>query len=161
MFRIIDDFIIDRLFQPLSEFLQHHTGKNCFWYAAQCALLWLVLAMFESGLDLILHFNGTPMKPGGWFNLALLPLIVIGMYRDFNRWMKQDSMPAMNPHRLTYLWLRSIALLVTAFWAVVYIITPPDVVRIIAVIAFVGMFYFDACTPPPPRPILKEALHHA
>jgi hypothetical protein len=104
----VDDFFIDRVFQPLSEWLTHLFRRNCFWWAGQAFILSEAADLFRAA-SRALEGHLTPTLAGVTV-FAFLWLAYL-----FSLTLKgSTSETALNPYRPRFLLWRFFSLLIDA-----------------------------------------------
>ena len=152
----IDNWLFDKIFQPISDWFVDRTGRGTLWLASTCAYL------FVAGtIALTILFESTIFDK---FLNALVCLSVLYVCRIYDRreqaWQKRNAL-TKNPLRalpLTFL-VRMVGILVTIFLFSDLFRANNDmnerIFRLITQLAFLCSFYFAACETTPPAPPKK------
>lgn len=157
MFQEIDDFVIDRLFQPFSHKLQRFIGKDNFFLTRCCCFLEGVLIT----LFLILFNKNTLIKPE-WYQLFLISWGVAGFITALFplriKKIEEETLNNLekgygNSERLRFPTLRSIGVVFFPFVPIAcqdFFPRPFIFLPISFLFCSLLSNYFIACTPLPP-----------
>ena len=154
--RTTDQFVLDRCFQPITDWWQNQTGLSNFWLAKMC--------IWAAGIAMLidLYFIATEKLLMGimyvGFSILALGYISLCERRDKDR--SKNSTRTLNPlrdspyARMIRVTLLGISLL---FWfeqikSLLRIIEAQSIWGPVMISLVACSFYFDACTPKPPLP---------
>lgn len=159
LLRKFDDFLLDGIFQKISNSIQKLTGKSCFSIAKYCFFISAVFAAYTSVSRLLSHespriLDLIDVVVGLWF---------VFMQRQKERRHVNESLQSVtgNIERLKFFWLRSICTLDAIFlvWHYSMRSTNQMFFREVDYIAFAVALYFSACSPlPPAKSLIKMWL---
>jgi|GEM_PF-2200358 len=164
--RSIDDFLVDEVFQKISNFLQEHTGKSCFWFAKVCLIPWPISV-------LIFAATGRSAAPLG-LDMGIV-LTAVALYFVWDRMEKKARASVhervVNPMRLFVpMGLFRSALLIFAGGQQVLIVIvrisrgeslTVYVPHIVLTLLWICSWYFGSCTPKPLHPFKAPVSVHA
>jgi len=163
MFQSIDDWLFDKFFQKISDWVEKMFGINCFWLAR---LFYCLAAIaFTAGI-----------LPSSWKNIILMILVILGLvgYMIISYLTEQifydqsvDNQAVSNHQRVSpgYIFLRFLALVVAILFTSIFLLIffrSKEVNCLFGTIIFPAItagFYFQACTPlPPAKSRVREFL---
>jgi hypothetical protein len=154
-YRSIDDFLIDEVFQKVSDWWMDRTGKSNFWLAKMSfwggLVTWSALAVSrtEQSWDTLALF----LICGFWF------LLKIREMEQHDMAARSGKLAAANAMRIDpiYLFLRCLILTVTVISLPLKIASSKYDLHfwLLALdqLVWLCLMYFPACTPRPPRPV--------
>lgn len=151
----IDRFIIDKVFQPLTDELQLTTGKSCYWYAAQSWLVAAATALIDLGMRFVAQPPGPLLTPFTAFVAVITPIILFVAYSEHKLLIEHDArkdLPGtlpLNPDR-TFSPVSRVCFLFYAVYILVKYLIVGGPLMVVLGLANIGALYFACCTPLPP-----------
>jgi len=157
MFQEIDDFVIDRLFQPFSHKFQRFTGRDNF-FLARCSLF--VQSMF-SGMYLLYFDKQTLLNEVGdkfffvlgWIMISQIPITCLYIHQTEKRTANSVLRGCMNDERFRFIHPRSTSLVLLPLGIIGSMgifLYPFSLIPTSVLVALNTTSYFLVCTPLPP-----------
>jgi hypothetical protein len=157
--RIMDEYIVDRIFQKISDRFQKLTGKSCFFLSQMC---WIIAACFEIHL-LFIEMSNPKNNVADSFLFRGLAAFVYLLNAFFAH--DKDKNFALRSERMANfdrVMLREFRSIVTIVFVLIIIpkwvlfvkagkpITSSNIIGDLICISIMAAFYFNACLPLPP-----------
>lgn len=168
--RHLDDFLVDRVFQPVGDWVTDHFGYTPFWLAAQVIVASLAFNLIADALHLWADIAAGEASTG-WVTFLVVVELIWAAYchwrskqsiardqraRSARDTTMNDKRPRERVFRLLWVFLAMTGLaLPNLNYEFRY------AVRDLGGILFVISIYLDACEARPPKPIAKMALQGA
>lgn len=158
----LDDFLLDRVFQPASEWLTDLTGSSCLWYGAHGLSACIALTLIGNGLDFHQDAERFGFIRGGTWVALVFALVWCAWLaathrrvRSLDESYESGVITGMNPLRLEYLWLRVVFVFIATLRLALIPITNPydarDMIGDIEAVMCAVTLHLIACTPRPPK----------
>lgn len=158
----IDNFCIDRIFQPIADWLQDLTRRSTY-YLAACSYAGISLI---SLLLSYLHFGGSVLLSLIYFLCSFVAMSPIRtqIRRDNNLHEHPSKVVENDRHDSVLVILRPVLVCMFVAVGIPYIVkklyadtlTLADIIGEIFSILLIAAYYFAACTPKPPAPKKQE-----
>jgi hypothetical protein len=151
-FAEVDDLLLERVFQPVADFLAGHAGWGCRAVAGFCvdvaAVAWIAARAPALGGTAALREPGAFAMAAALLGLGLVALVSLRvLFRRVARGRHGNPLRAvMQPHRAVAL------LLLLVRVAQVRMPQLADVADVVMLLFSVGALYLGACAEPPPVP---------
>lgn len=168
MFRSIDDFLIDKVFQKISNKFQILTGKTCFSLARY---FWLSLAIIYCLFFYLGYERDNPISLYIIFFVFTIWIISFCLYRVSDLLKVEKEIEnfeltenTVNIRRLTHFMSRIVITILWTYYLICLSIFLPEniidtVIGFSLSISWVCSIYFEACTPLPPcKSKVKECI---
>lgn len=156
----IDDFLIDRIFDPFAKKFQVVTGKSCYFLAQMCfwfcSSICVITAIVSYLLGLFTLVESIPIVVVSFLN-SLLFLKCIDCMKRLQKKLEDKPSNAIYPSRLEYQFFRLGCVFLVQYNTVMLSILWNNKAGFIlfsslsvTLLGFVLALYFFACTPLPP-----------
>ena len=145
----LDGFLIDKKFQPVTEWFQKLTGKTNFWLAKCCLLFMFVFSLVQACFDYF--FDPDFFFIDMLFVLAMWAITIKGcrVFKKEEEYLLKNP-KAMNARRVNQREFRIFALIVIPLIFLIHVAMSFYPWLIFAPFVLIPMAYFLACTPLPP-----------
>lgn len=153
----VDSFIIEKVFQKISDAIWRIVPISCYVIGAQFAILYVVMMSVASGIDI------WKQKSGWWLNLILIPMVLFIGYTTHKRCMKNEDARLLGkltlsiarlswmPTRLMWLLL---LLIDSPLWVVLLVRGEYSLESLLMKLSMVSIWaaiYFEVCIGRPTR----------
>jgi hypothetical protein len=159
MFNKIDDFLLDKIFQPISDWFVDHYGRGPMWLAATCGYAYCISAM---GI-IVYSQNKTSLFNFGLMLLATAKFFESVKLDELDKKTVYNTSRTRNEKRITCKSFRKINLFIAVMFILFTMalafsprkISGDDVFWLLWVLSIFLKEYFESCDSRPPRPIKK------
>lgn len=155
MFRKIDDWLFDKVFQPFADWFCDLSGRNPFWLAATCMYIWITVVIYDN-----VTFQNS------WISMAVDGFLVIvfgltAISYDRNSAAPQAMNVSLNPYRTNnfFVFLRMFCVLNYPLMVLGIFMyqkgqgeTHSPGLNLLRSTMFLLYLYFEACETKPPAP---------
>lgn len=163
----VDSFIIEKIFQKISDAIWRIAPISCYTIGAQLAVIYVVMMSVASGIDI------WKQKKEWWLNFILIPMVLFIGYTTHRRCMKNEDARLLGkvtlsiarlawmPTRLMWLVLM---LIDSPLWVVLLIegdYTLESVLMKLSMVTIWAAIYFEVCVGRPTRPLKRRVLAYS
>jgi hypothetical protein len=155
MFRAIDDWLFEKIFQPFADWFCDNTDRSPLWLAATCIYIWIAAIVYDN-----VEF------PNSLLSMTLDAFLVIFFGYTALSYDRKSIAPdktslTLNPNRqnqlLRLIRVVCILLLPSDIWAIFTAhpgqgVTHSDAVNLLQSVTLMLFLYFEACETKPPAP---------
>lgn len=165
LFRI-DLFVLDKVFQPLAEWIERLTGMNCYRLACNFLMCGIGLFVVRAIYAVIRWRSGEYGVEYMFFTVLITPLLIYFWKRVYDqadraaRNAEQGSLGVQGPIFGPYLHWRIFCLMVLPIDCLTFSADAWTFMGSVQDVAFTSGLYFMSCTPRPPRHVWSK-LHPA